>query len=126
MKSPTADLTWTKGAKRQMANLDRFLEELQSFDERELTEQTIKIVQDHVLTRLAPEANNLGELQRQPYYEALRTLQDWIQGVLRYHILMNKHVKPLHNKCLEIEREVKEAEFKLVALNRKTEVSLNI
>ena len=33
LKSPNSDVTWSKGAKRQMANLDRFLDELSSFDE---------------------------------------------------------------------------------------------
>ena len=27
------DLTWNKGGKRQMANIERFLDELSSFDE---------------------------------------------------------------------------------------------
>lgn len=31
LKSPNADLTWAKGAKRQMANIDRFLNELSTF-----------------------------------------------------------------------------------------------
>lgn len=31
LKSPNTDLTWAKGAKRQMANLDRFLNELTTF-----------------------------------------------------------------------------------------------
>jgi len=33
LKSPNSDVSWSKGAKRQMANLDRFLDELSSFDE---------------------------------------------------------------------------------------------
>ena len=31
MKGPQADLTWQKGAKRQMANIERFVEEFVSF-----------------------------------------------------------------------------------------------
>ena len=36
LKSPNADVTWSKGAKRQMANIDRFLDELAGFDEMPL------------------------------------------------------------------------------------------
>lgn len=126
MKSPSADVTWTKGAKRQMANLDRFLEELQSFDEREMSENTIKLIQDHVVSRMIdPSLLNNHDVRHQPFYDALNTLQEWIHGVIRYHTLMNKHVKPLHLKCEEMEKEVKEADQKLVALNRKTEVVLD-
>ena len=32
LKSPTADLTWQKGAKRQMANLERLVGFLLAFD----------------------------------------------------------------------------------------------
>lgn len=32
LKTPNSDLTWSKGAKRQMANLDRFIDELMNFD----------------------------------------------------------------------------------------------
>lgn len=108
-----------------MANLDRFLEELQSFDEREMSESTIKVIQDHVVTRLgeASAMAKIDELRNQPYHDALTTLQEWVQCVIRYHNLMNKNVKPLHAKCEEIEKEVKEADQKLIALNRKTEVS---
>lgn len=124
VKSPTADVTWTKGAKRQMANLDRFIEELQTFDEHEMSESTLKTIQEHVVNRFGDPSTSvkINELRHQPYYDALTTLQEWVQNVIRYHILMNKHVKPLHAKCEEIEKEVKEADQKLIALNRKTEV----
>lgn len=111
-------MTWAKGAKRQMANLDRFLEELQSFDDREMNESTIKVLEDLARRITSDESKE----EHQPYHESLKTLQEWIHGVLRYHILMNKHVRPLHAKCDEIEREVKEADQKLTTLNRKSGV----
>ena len=49
LKSPTADVTWKKVAKRQMANFDRLLEELQTFDEREIAENRIKLLDDLVI-----------------------------------------------------------------------------
>lgn len=127
MKSPTADLTWQKGAKRQMANLDRFLEELQSFDEFDLSEETIKILEDKIkrvdLDDAKDDAQSTNSMQLN-YTEALSTLNDWIKGVIKYHSLMIKRVKPLHSKVQEIEQEVKEADQKLATLNRKSEVSL--
>ena len=120
MKNPTADVTWQKGAKRQMANLDRFLEELQSFDEREITENTIKLLED-LIKKIDSNDSKEDSNRAGLHLEALKTLNEWIKGVLRYHILMIKHVKPLHKKVEEIEKEVKEADQKLTSLNRKSE-----
>jgi hypothetical protein len=102
-----------------MANLDRFLEELQTFDEHEIPENTIKLLED--LTKKI-ESNDSKEDETFSYKDALHTLQEWTKGVLRYHSLMIKYVKPLHHKVEEIEREVKEADQKLTALNRKSQV----
>lgn len=122
VKSPTADVTWQKGAKRQMANLDRFLEELQSFDDREINENTIKLLEDLVKKIESYEAKDDSSRQG-PHIDALNSLFEWIKGVLKYHTLMIKHVKPLHKKVEEIEKEVKEADQKLTTLNRKSEVN---
>ena len=121
LKSPTADVTWQKGAKRQMANLDRFLEELQTFDEREITENTIKLLEDLVKRIDAYDAKEDTTNNNSAYIEALNSLEQWIKGVLKYHTLMIKHVKPLHTKVEEIEKEVKEADQKLTTLNRKSD-----
>ena len=40
-KSQNADLTWSKGAKRQMANIERFLDELSRFDELPISQVVI-------------------------------------------------------------------------------------
>lgn len=125
MKSPNADLTWQKGAKRQMANLDRFLEELQSFDEVEMSEETIKILEERIkkidLDEMKEETLSQHSMQF-IYTDALNTLYNWIKGVIKYHSLMIKRVKPLHAKVQEIEHEVKEADQKLATLNRKSDV----
>ena len=108
-----------------MANLDRFLEELQSFDEFEMSVETIKILEDRIKRIDADEgkeetqSTNLLQIN---YIEALTTLNNWIKGVIKYHSLMIKRVKPLHAKVQEIEQEVKEADQKLATLNRKSEV----
>ena len=122
VKSPTADVTWTKGAKRQMANLDRFLEELQSFDQHELTENTIKLLQD-LDKKIESYDPNETISQSAPHFEALITLHKWTKGVLKYNSLMIHRVKPLHQKVEDIEKEVKEADQKLTTLNRKSEVN---
>jgi hypothetical protein len=122
LKSPTADVTWQKGAKRQMANLDRFLEELQTFDEREITENTIKLLDDLVKRIDSYDTKeDTTTSNNASYIEALVSLEQWIKGVLKYHTLMIKHVKPLHTKVEEIEKEVKEADQKLTTLNRKSD-----
>ncbi len=119
LKSPTADVTWQKGAKRQMANIDRFMEELQTFDEHEVTENTIKLLEDFV--KKIDSYEKLPNQKQIPYYDALNTLDEWLKGVLRYHSLMIKQVRPLHKKVEEIEKEVQEADHKLTTLNRKSE-----
>ncbi len=122
LKSPTADVTWQKGAKRQMANLDRFLEELQTFDEREIAENTIKLLDDLVKRIDSYDTKeDTTTSNNASYIEALVSLEQWIKGVLKYHTLMIKHVKPLHTKVEEIEKEVKEADQKLTTLNRKSD-----
>jgi dynein heavy chain len=127
LKTPNADLTWQKGAKRQMANLDRFLEELQMFDEHELSEATISLLEDMVAKIDMPEMkddvgnSNNSNAQQFPYMPALHTLYKWIKGVIKYNNLMLKRVKPLHAKVKEIDEEVKEADSKLASLNRKSE-----
>ena len=110
-----------------MANLDRFLEELQSFDEFELTEETIKILEERIkrieIDEMKEETQSINSLQTL-YNDALVSLNNWVKGVIKYHSLMVKRVKPLHSKVQDIEQEVKEADQKLATLNRKSEVSL--
>ena len=45
LKSPSADLSWQRGAKRQLANLERFIDELNTFKEIELNESNIKLLE---------------------------------------------------------------------------------
>ncbi len=102
-----------------MANLDRFLEELLTFDEREIAENTIKLTED--LVRKIDASESRGE-PHYPYTDALNTLHQWIKGVIKYHSLMLNYVQPLHKKVQDIEKEVKEADQKLASLNRKSDV----
>ena len=79
VKNPQADLTWQKGAKRQMANLERFIEELMTFDEHVLPEPTLVLVEPYLKKpsfdpdTLAKKTNNL----------ACASLCRWVKGVCR-------------------------------------------
>ncbi len=122
MKNPSADVTWQKGAKRQMANLDRFMDELQTFDEREMNDHAIKVIEDMIKKIDSQQVSSESSSSNHPYSDALNTLYKWIRGVVKYHSLMLNYVKPLFKKVEEIEKEVKEADHKLTTLNRKSEV----
>ena len=79
MKSPTADVTWQKGAKRQMANLDRFIEETQLFDKVNLSEEQINLI-NSVIDRV-----NLEDKPANPtsYHSAVYTMYKWVKRVLQ-------------------------------------------
>lgn len=93
------------------------MEELQTFDEKEITENTIKLVGDLLQTIESTRRSD----QHEPYADALNTLHKWIANVIKYHTLMVKFVKPLQKRVDEIEKEVKEADHKLTTLNRKSD-----
>ena len=103
--------------------VDRFIEELLTFDEREIAEHTIKLCDD--LLKRIDASETRGE-PHYPYTDALNTLKQWIGGVIKYHTLMFNYVHPLHKKVQEIEKEVKEADQKLTSLNRKSDVIFNV
>eukprot|EP00105_Crassostrea_gigas_P044993 XP_019929141.1 PREDICTED: dynein beta chain, ciliary isoform X4 [Crassostrea gigas] len=115
LKSPSADLTWQKGAKRQMANLERFIEELMSFDDNQLPESTLLLVEPYLKKpSFDPEA-----LERKTSNSACGALCKWVIGVVRYHRMMISKVKPLHQKVEETTTAVDEAEHKMATLENK-------
>ena len=81
VKSPHADLTWTKGAKRLMANLGRFAEMLNSFDEQEVPSSAL-------LESLSPylEDNTLNVSYHKSlgHPEAVLQICQWVVNVMRY------------------------------------------
>lgn len=79
MKSPQADLTWQKGAKRQMANLDRFIEEIHLFEKANLTDDQIQVINE-VINRVDL---NDKSLQHTSYLSAVQTLYKWVKRVLQ-------------------------------------------
>lgn len=79
VKNPQADLTWQKGAKRQMANLERFIEELMTFDEHVLPESTLLLVEPY-LKKSSFDADTLEKKTNNP---ACASLCRWVTGVCR-------------------------------------------
>ncbi|KAK6172547.1 hypothetical protein SNE40_016179 [Patella caerulea] len=115
LKSPSADLTWQKGAKRQMANLERFLEELMTFDDNQLPEETLNLVEPYLKkASFDPET-----LEKKTNNSACGSLCRWVRGVVRYHRMMLSKVKPLHQKVDETAQQVDIAEHKMNTLESK-------
>jgi dynein heavy chain len=79
VKNPQADLTWQKGAKRQMANLERFIEELLMFDETNVPESTLVLVEPY----LKKPSFNPEELEQKTNNSACASLCRWVKGVCR-------------------------------------------
>ncbi len=80
VKNPQADLTWQKGAKRQMANLERFIEELMSFDDNVLPEATLNLVEPY----LKKPSFDPETMERKTENKACGSLCKWVRGVCRY------------------------------------------
>ncbi|CAK8694749.1 unnamed protein product [Clavelina lepadiformis] len=116
LKSPNSDVTWSKGAKRQMANLDRFLDELSSFDEMPMPLSTLETLESFwEKENFTPE--NLTT--KAGGNTAAGSLLKWVQGVVRYHTTMINKVKPLRAKVQETSSSIGDAQHKLRQLESK-------
>ncbi len=96
VKNPQADLTWQKGAKRQMANLERFIEELMSFDDNVLPEATLNLVEPY----LKKPSFDPETMERKTENKACGSLCKWVRGVCRY-IIHIKNCQPKVQLLLE-------------------------
>ncbi|XP_064650622.1 uncharacterized protein LOC135502065 isoform X3 [Lineus longissimus] len=115
LKSPSSDLTWQKGAKRQMANLERFTEELLTFDDNQMPESTLQLVESY----LKKPSFDPDTLERKTSNSACGSLSRWVKGVARYHRMMISKVKPLHAKVEQTTQAVDNAEHKMSSLANK-------
>ena len=79
VKSPQADLTWQKGAKRQMANLDRFIEEIHLFEKANLSDEQILVINE-VINRVHLDDKSLEQTS---FFPAVQTLYKWVKRVLQ-------------------------------------------
>ncbi|CAF1408190.1 unnamed protein product [Adineta steineri] len=113
LKSPTADITWQEGAKRQLANLDRFIEETQLFDKTSLTEEHINLI-SAIIDNVQVENASLNLTS---YYNAILTFYKWVKRISQYHTLLLKKVRPIRQKYKEIEEDVLGQDQKLILLD---------
>ena len=118
-----------------MANLERFIEQTQLFDQLNLTEEDIQSI-EQTIDRVQL---NDRSLTLSPHYSVLVTLHRWVKRVLqsvtlhlssdpfissenRYHTLLLTKVRPLHNKCRQIEEDVVEQDQRLIVIDNKSQV----
>nr|XP_018669150.1 dynein heavy chain 9, axonemal [Ciona intestinalis] len=116
LKSPNSDVTWSKGAKRQMANLDRFLDELANFDEVPMPQGTLENLESFWEKETFTPENLTAKAGGNT---AAGSLLKWVQGVVRYHTTMINRVKPLHAKVQETASSIGDAQHKLRQLESK-------
>ena len=110
IKSPSADLSWTKGAKRLMANIDRFQELLLGKSQSETDSRTILESVGSIVNRVAPSVDDLGV---HPGGLAATQLLEWVQGVVRLHSLLESRVRPLEEKMAAMTASLAECEERL-------------
>ncbi|XP_069470025.1 uncharacterized protein [Ambystoma mexicanum] len=116
LKSPNTDLTWSKGAKRQMANIDRFLNELSSFDKIQLSESTLELLEANIKKA----SFTVENMERKAGGNvAAGTLLKWLQRAVRYYRIKASKVKPLHSKVEEMKVALEEAEQKMKSLQQR-------
>ena len=93
-KSTTADLSWTKGAKRLMANLDRFKELLLDFTEEEVDTNSLlevlagytsrsSFTEDNLAVAAVSAVSGLSFSVSSACGEAAAQLCKWVKGVER-------------------------------------------
>ncbi|KAM4702001.1 uncharacterized protein O3C94_002925 [Discoglossus pictus] len=116
LKSPNTDLTWAKGAKRQMANIDRFLNELIDFSNTQIPQSTLELLETNInKAQFTPE-----NMERKAGGNIVAgTLLRWLQGAVRYYRILSSKVKPLRSKVEEITVALEEAEQKMTTLQQK-------
>ncbi|KAM8977325.1 uncharacterized protein RCH25_043181 [Pelodytes ibericus] len=116
LKSPNTDLTWAKGAKRQMANIDRFLNELITFSNTNLPQSTLELLESNLKkAQFTPE--NMEK--KCGGNVAASSLLRWLQGAVRYYRILASKVKPLQSKVEEMTIALQEAEQKMTTLQQK-------
>ena len=78
IKSPSADLSWTKGAKRLMANIDRFKEMMMEFSQHQEVSGVLLESLHTYIVRPGFNEETFGKL-----YLAAGQLCSWVKGVER-------------------------------------------
>nr|WAQ15579.1 axonemal dynein heavy chain E [Halisarca dujardinii] len=116
VKSANADLTWTKGAKRLMANIDRFLEMLSNFDESSAPS-------DALLSNLEPymsePALEVSYHRDQESRDSVVDICQWLNNVISYHQMCETKVKPLQQKLNSMQEFLSDLRKRLGTWNEK-------
>lgn len=86
LKNPQGDWTWQKEVKDQMANLERFMKKLISFDENSIPESILLLVEDY-LNKMSFEP----EISKS---SVCVSLCNCIRRVARYHRTVFSKVRP--------------------------------
>ncbi|XP_075707241.1 uncharacterized protein LOC142741794 [Rhinoderma darwinii] len=120
LKSPNADLTWAKGAKRQMANIDRFLNELSTFHISQLSQSTLELLETNTRKTQFTHEN----MERKVGNAAAGSLMRWLHGAVHYYRILSSKVKPLQSKLSEMTIALEEAEQKMTALQQRKKAFL--
>ena len=119
VKSPTADLSWTKGAKRLMANVDRFRELLLGQTQTEDNSETILDSVGPIINQAGLSADNLGTY---PGGLAATQLLEWVQGIVKLHSILLSRVRPLEVRLESMSGSLHECEEKLRLQEDKMQV----
>ncbi|XP_018424228.1 PREDICTED: dynein beta chain, flagellar outer arm-like [Nanorana parkeri] len=121
LKSPNTDLTWAKGAKRQMANLDRFMNELTTFHAAQLPQSTFELLEANIrkiqFTPENMERKAAGNM-------AAGSLMRWLQGAVQYYRILTSKVKPLQSRVTEMTIALEDAEQKMISLQQRKKALL--
>ncbi|XP_068122143.1 uncharacterized protein [Hyperolius riggenbachi] len=122
LKSPNTDLTWAKGAKRQMANLDRFLNELTMFHATQLPQSTLELLEANIKKiQFTPE-----NMERKASGNvAAGSLMRWLQGAVQYYRILSSKVKPLQSRVSEMTVALEDAEQKMSTLQQRKKALLS-
>ena len=119
VKSSTADLSWTKGAKRLMANVDRFQELLLGQSQTEENSETILESVGPITSRIMTSVDELGAY---PGGLAATQLLEWVGGVVKLHSILQTRVRPLEVRLETMSGSLQECEEKLRMQEHKMQV----
>ena len=119
VKSPSADMSWTKGAKRLMANVERFRELLLGRSTMEDDSETIIESVNPILNRVGLSVDELGH---HPGGLAATQLLGWVQGIVRLHSILQSRVRPLNLRLEGMSASLRECEEKLRLQEGKMQV----
>uniref|UniRef100_A0A1X7UKN4 Uncharacterized protein n=1 Tax=Amphimedon queenslandica TaxID=400682 RepID=A0A1X7UKN4_AMPQE len=117
IKSPGSDLSWTKGAKRLMANIDRFKEMMMEFSQhREASGPLLESLQLYI-SRPGFNEETFSKL-----YLAAGQLCSWVKGVENFHRMLQDNIRRLEYRKSQVKVSLQEYTEKLTQLNHKVQV----